>query len=379
MITPTQFREHFPVLRDKVHFASCSQGALSVELSGALRRFEQQMVEHPNPWAGWMAEVERARAMFAGLIGADPADIAIVSCASEGAFQVASGYDWRPGDSIVTSAVEFPSVAHVWLAQRTRGVAVRHAVPSRDPWLLGVDDFAAVMDTGARLVSVPLVAYQHGHRLPVRAVTELAHDRGARVFVDAYQGFGVEPVDVRELDCDYLVSGAVKYGLGVPGIAFLYIRPGLPCDLAPQLTGWFARADPFAFDPFHLDYAADARRFQTGTPPVPAAYGAVAGFGLLADLDTPALAAHVADLAELLHERLMAAGFTIASPADRERRGPQVAVEVPDPDRVSAQLDQRGVSTSPRGRLLRLSMHYYNLDTDIERVVDELRRLRGAG
>jgi selenocysteine lyase/cysteine desulfurase len=379
MITPAQFREHFPVLRDKVHFASCSQGALSVELSGALRRFEQEMMEHPNPWAGWMAEVERARGLFAGLIGADPADVAVVSCASEGAFQVASGYDWRAGDSIVTSAVEFPSVAHVWLAQRTRGATVRHAVPGRDPWLVGVDDFAAVMDAGARLVSVPLVAYQHGQRVPVRAVTELAHDRSARVFVDAYQGFGVEPVDVRELDCDYLVSGALKYGLGLPGIAFLYVRPGLPGDLAPQLTGWFGRENPFSFDPFHIDYAADARRFQTGTPSVPAAYGAAAGFGLLAGLETAALTAHIADLAELLHERLGAAGFTVASAVDRERRGPQVAVAVPDPDGVAAQLDKRGVSTSPRGRLLRLSLHYYNLDTDVLRVVKELRRLRDAG
>ena len=111
---------------------------------------------------------------------------------------------------------------------------------------------------------------------------------------------------------------------------------------------------------------------------MPAAYGAVAGFGLLAGLDAGALAAHVADLAELLHERLVAAGFTVASAADRERRGPQVAVAVPDPDGVAAQLDQRGISTSPRGRLLRLSLHYYNLDTDVLRVVEELRRLRDA-
>jgi len=379
VITPEQFRERFPVLRDKVHLASCSQGALSVELSAALDRFERQMLEHPNPWAAWSEEVEKARRTFAALIGAHPAEVAVVSCASEGAFQVASGYDWQPGDAIVTSAVEFPSVAHVWLAQRARGVTVRHAVPSKDEWLVWVDDFAAVIEAGTRLVSVPLVAYQHGQRLPVRAVTELAHNRGARVIVDAYQGFGVEPLDVGDLDCDYLVSGALKYGLGLPGIAFLYVRPGLRSDLAPQLTGWFARKDPFSFDPFHLDYAADARRFQTGSPGVPAAYGAVAGFGLLAELDAGAVAAHVADLAELLHERLVAAGFAVVSAVDRERRGPQVAVAMPDPDGVAARLDQRGVSTSPRGRLLRLSLHYYNLDTDVLRVVEDLRSLRDAG
>jgi selenocysteine lyase/cysteine desulfurase len=379
MIAPAQFREHFPVLRDKVHFASCSQGALSVELSAALRRFEQEMVDHPNPWRGWSLEVERARHAFAVLVGAEPADVAVVSCASEGAFQAASGYAWRSSDTIVTSAIEFPSIAQVWLAQQARGANVRHVRPGGDQWLVGIDDFAAAIDDRVRLVSVPLVAYQHGQRLPVRAVTDLAHEHGARVFVDAYQGLGVEPVDVRELDCDYLVSGALKYGLGLPGIAFLYVRPGLYSDLAPQLTGWFARKDPFAFDPYHLDFADDARRFQTGSPPVPAAYAAVAGFGLITRLDSGAVAAHVANLAELLHEQLVAAGFTVASAADRERRGPQVAIAVPDPEGVAARLEQRSISSSPRGRLLRLSLHYYNLDDDVVRVVEELRRLRKVG
>ena len=369
-ITAEDFRARFPVLDTKVHLASCSQGALSQDVTNALARFQSEMVNHPNPWAYWSEEVERARAVFAELIGAPSSTVAVVGCASEGAYQVASGYDWR-GGGIVTSTVEFPSIAQVWMAQAARGARVHHARPAKDGWV-GLDSFAAVVDRHTRLVATPLIVYQHGQRLPVNAIAELAHAHGAHLFVDAYQGLGVETFDVDSLDCDYLVSGALKYGLGIPGIAFLYVRPGITADLDPQLTGWFGQADPFRFDPLHLEFATDARRFQTGSPPIAAAYGAAAGLGLVQAVGIPHIRARIASLTDLLQESLIAAGHTVASPTDPALRGPQVAVAVEDPDALAHELDRRGIATSPRGRLLRLSLHYYNSPEDIDRVTREL-------
>ncbi|UYM04304.1 aminotransferase class V-fold PLP-dependent enzyme [Solicola gregarius] len=376
-LSPAEFRRHFPAFEDTVHLASCSQGALSDQLSSALFEFQHTIREYGAPWDLWMGEVERARTMFAHLIGASPEEIAVLPSASAGAYQVASTQDWSTRPRLVTTDLEFPSVAHVWLAQRERGADVTFA--AEHDGRVGTDDFAAVIDGDTGLVSVPLVSYRNGFRFEVKDAAEAAHAAGAKVFVDAYQGLGVEPVSVAELDCDYLVCGALKYLLGISGIAFLYVRGGLTDPVDPPATGWFGRRDPFEFDPRNLDYPTDARRFEAGTPSVPSAYGAVAGLRQLAGLDAKAVRAHVTDLSSQLGSELMASGEVLASPADDERRGPQVALRDDDPDALSAYLKARRIVCSPRGDVLRISLHYYNDTSDIEaalQAISDYRRSR---
>ncbi|RAY15994.1 aminotransferase class V-fold PLP-dependent enzyme [Actinomadura craniellae] len=347
---------------------------MSDALAGSLAEFQARLLEPGDPWHPWTERVEEARRRFADLIGADADEVAIVSCASEGAYQVASGLAWSPGDAIVTTDLEFPSIAHVWLAQRARGATVRHAVSTGG--FATLDGYDQAIDERTRLVSVPLVSFRHGQRLPVAEIAALAHRRGAQVIVDAYQGLGVEPVNVAELGCDYLIGGALKYLLGIPGIAFLYARAGASQDRDPQLTGWFGRADPFSFNPYELDYAKTARRFEVGTPPVPAAYGAVAGLRLISALDPRAVREHIAALTDHLHTELARRGETIASPAAPDARGPQVAIRDTDPERLASFLAARRIMTSPRGELLRLSVHYYNTEADMAAAITAIADYR---
>jgi len=374
MPTPEEFRQRFPSLSDTVHLASCSQGALSDALAAALLEFQCTMREHGAPWGRWMEEVDNARSLFANVINARPDEIAVVSCASSAAFQVASTQDWRRRPRIITTDVEFPSVAHVWLAQQPSGAEVVY-VPVR-AGLVDPADYEREIDETCGLVSVPLISYRNGLRLPVREVVEAAKAAGARTFVDAYQGAGVEPIDVRDLDCDYLTSGSLKYLLGIPGIAFLYVRAGLEDFIQPSATGWFGRINPFSFDPHHIDFPAQARRFDKGTPSIPSAFGAVAGMRLLATVDTASIRDHVAMLGRELHERLLADGERLSSPSEAQMRGPQVAVMDRDPEDLAGFLAARRIVTSPRGDFLRLSLHYYNTAEDIDAVVDAIRAYR---
>jgi selenocysteine lyase/cysteine desulfurase len=372
------FRRQFPSLADTVHLASCSQGAASLRLIAALEEFQWSLRSHGAPWDRWMAEVDSARRLFAELIGATPDEVAIVSCASEGAYQVASTIDWHRRPVIVSADLEFPSIAHVWLAQRRRDARVRFV--SGDDSATAAEDYGTLIDHDTGLVSVPLVSYRGGHRFPVRDIAKAAHAAGARVFVDAYQAAGVLPVNVRDLDCDYLVAGALKYLLGVPGLAFLYSRGGLADDLPPELTGWFGRANPFSFDPRTLDFADSARRFETGTPAIPSAYGAVAGMTTLreAGVDAAAIERHVMSLAASCANALAGADEQVVSPADPALRGPQVAIVDDDPAALSAFLAARRIVTAPRGDLLRLSFHYYNNEEDVIAICEAIREYRAS-
>lgn len=349
------------------HLASCSQGALSQRVIEAHAAFLTSWRRRGAPWDEWTAVVERARRRFAGLVGAGQDEVAVVSCASEGAHQVASSLPLEDGRRTwVVTDLEFPSIAHVWRAQaEARGVRLRR-VPapggSVDP-----DRLFAAIGPDVALVSVPLVAYANGLRPPVAEVVARARAVGARVFVDAYQGVGVLPVDVRRLGCDYLVAGALKYLLGAPGIAFLYVRREVVSDHRPSHTGWFGRRDPFAFDPDTLDYAPDARRFEIGTPAVPAAYAADAGLSLVAELDLAALWPRLEGLAQDLQGRLLALGARLTSPLDPARRGPQVTVRTDHPQELAAFLAARGVIASPRGRAVRFALHHHTDLADVER------------
>lgn len=374
--SPAAFRAHFPAFADSVHLASCSQGALSDALAAELFEFQHTIREHGAPWDKWMAKVAEARALFAQLIGADADDIAVVPSASEGAYQVASTQAWSERPGIVTTDLEFPSLGHVWLAQQGRGADVQFV--AHHDGLVDTEDYAALITERTRLVSVPLVSYANGLRFPVREVAALARENGARSFVDAYQGLGVEPVDVTELGCDYLVSGSLKYLLGISGIAFLYVRPGLRDAVSPPLTGWFGRTNPFEFDPRHLDYPEHARRFETGTPSIPSAYGAVAGLKMVHQVDAHRVRDHIGGLTGQLQQRLLDAGERLRSPLDDARRGPLVALADRDPDALAAFLAGRRIVCSARGDVLRMSLHYYNVESDLDAVVAAIAEYRAS-
>jgi len=368
------FRNCFPILSDTVHLASCSLGPRSAALDDAMRRMLDELHRDPTPWDQWLAEVEQSRREFATLIGAGVEEVAVVPSATVGAFQVAStlGLARRPG--IVTTDADYSSVAQVFAAQGQRGARVAH-IPERGAGV-PAEDYLAEIDERTALVSVPLVSYRTGARLPVAEVISAARAAGARVFVDAYQSAGVQPIDVAELDCDYLVSGCMKYLLGIPGIAFLYVRGGLDDEQPPQLTGFYGRANPIAFDPHALDWPQDARRMQINMPTLPAAMAANAGLKLVNGLDGAAVARHVGGLVDAAIERLAAIGAPLCSPTEPALRGPQVAIVDADPMGLAGFMNARRIFPA-RGHVVRLSFHYFNDEADLDaacQAVDQWRR-----
>ncbi|MBB5896021.1 aminotransferase class V-fold PLP-dependent enzyme [Kutzneria kofuensis] len=358
-LSPAAFRARFPMLGNRVHLASCSLGARSLDLDDALRLMLDDMADGGAPWDRFEDQLHQARQGFAALVGARVEQIAVVPNASVGAYQVASTMDFGRRPKIVTTDLEFPSVAHVWLAQRPRGAEVV---------------YGGEIDQATRLVSVPMTGYQYGERLPVADIARRAHDAGAEVFVDAYQAIGTEPVDVDRLGCDYLVAGTMKYLLGLPGLAFLYVRSPARTDRDPRLTGWFGRVDPFAFDPRTLDFAATATRFETGTPSVPAAYTANAGLRLIARTDLAAVRDHILGLTDLAIDLLTAQGRQVHA-LPRERRGAHIGLVDPDPIGLAKRLAAHGIAVSPRGDVVRLSFHHYSTTEDIDALCAALSRI----
>ena len=187
-------------------FRSCGGGAAHARRrrrrsgSGATRRSTRAT----RGGRSGRAASEATRDAAARLIGADRDEIALVPNTTAGISLVAEGLDWRPGDNVVTLADEFPSNVYPWLNLASRGVETRR-VPT-DNGRLDLDDLAAACDARTRIVSVSWVGYATGYRHDVERIVEIAHERGALMMLDAIQGLGVFPLDVRQ-DADRLSGG----------------------------------------------------------------------------------------------------------------------------------------------------------------------------
>ncbi len=366
-----QFRSRFPILARRTYVNNCSQGALSIDVERAMESYLTSWAERGSPWDEWVEEVERLRRVFAGSIGADSDEIAVVPSASDGISALATTFDFgSTRNGVVLGEFEFPTMSQVWLAQQRRGARIAWARAVDDT--LPVDAYAQAIDDRTLLVPASHVCFRNGFKTDIAALGSLCRDRGAYLFLDDYQHTGTAPLDVKRLGVDFMITGCLKYLLGPSGVALLYVRRELVEHLEPTVTGWFGRIEPFAFRADVLDWAPSARRFETGTPPIPSVYGATAGVLLLESLRYEVIGAQVDRLVRRFLDWARDAGCVVATPSDPARRGPLVVVRSNDAERLVSRLQDRGVITSSRGTGLRVAFHAYNDDSDADAVTAAL-------
>lgn len=371
---PDLIRHRFPVLDRLTYLNSCSQGALSDAVRSAYDDYLAVLEREGSAWDHWVACTERLRTAYARLFSVDADEIAVTTSASAGLNAIASALDLTGSrDTIVTTDLEFPTVGQIWHAHERRGARVVH-VPAEPDNTLSLDRLAAAIDERTAIVSVTHVCFRNGSRLDLEAITRLAHERGALVLVDAYQSAGAVPIDARALGVDFIVGGALKYLLASPGIAYLYANAATTSHLVPLATGWFADSDVFSMRIDRYAPSPSARRFEAGTPPIPAVYAGYAGVELMLEIGVEATAAHVEQLNTWLIDEIEALGGRIATPKAPGCRGPLVAVRSRDAEALVARLSSDGIVTSSRDNNLRVSAHCYNTAADIEHLLSSLRR-----
>jgi len=361
-------RSKFPVFKEKIYLNSCSQGALSEQVEAGFMEYLHSWHEQGSPWELWVEHYEEARGLFARFIGAEPDDVALVASASAGVNSVASALSFQQRRKVVLGEFEFPTMGHIWLAQRQRGAEVVFVKASNDR--LTVESYDERIDQDTLIVPLTHICFMNGFRMPTAEITEMAHQRGALVLLDDYQDCGTRPIDVKAMDLDVYVSGTLKYLLGPPGLAFMYVRRSLASSLVPSVTGWFGQANPFAFDVKLFDPAPGARRFESGTPPIPSIYGASEGVRLLEEIGMQTVATQVATLTKALLDGTRELGIRTKTPSDST--GPLVVLQSKEADKLVQQFTARNLVVSSRHDGLRISFHVYNTLDDVRAVLQLL-------
>jgi len=361
-------RSRFPIFQRKVYLNSCSQGALCKDVQAGLENYIASWHEQGSPWELWVDRYEAARTAFAQFINAGPEEVAIVTSASAGINAIASALNFRERNKVVMGEFEFPTMGHVWLAQRARGAQVQFVAAEGDR--ISIVNYERAVDRNTLIVPLTHVCFKNGFRSDVNTVAHIAHDAGALVMLDDYQDCGTRPVDVKALGVDFFVTGTLKYLLGPPGLAFMYVRRELIESLVPTMTGWFAQTNPFAFDPKVINLSPTARRFESGSPSVPNVYAAVPGFQLLQRLGMENVAGHIGRLTQSLLTRARELGIRVKTPANSV--GPLVVLQSKDSDELVRKLAARDIVASNRHDGLRIALHVYNTLDDVDAVVGAL-------
>ncbi|MHB1033839.1 MAG: aminotransferase class V-fold PLP-dependent enzyme [Pirellulales bacterium] len=369
------FRHKMPVTRKWAYFDHAAVAPLSGPARRALAAWAEEAAEEGDVhWPQWSSRVEKARELGARLIGAEPADMALVHNTTEGINLVAESFPWEPGDNVVTLADEFPSNLYPWMNLAGRGVETRR-VPT-DGRQVDLEMVDAACDSRTRIVSVSWVGYASGWRNDVDALAEIAHRHGAMLFLDAIQGLGVFPLDVGRTKVDFLAADGHKWLLGPEGAGLFYTRREHLALLRPFGVGWNSVIHAYDFSRIELELKDSAARYEGGSRNLAGYIALAASLELLAQFGTEAISRRVLEITDLARRELQRIGALVMVAPEPEHRSGIVTFELPgrDPHAVRQQCLDQGVVLSCRAGRLRISPHAYVDETDVRRLIDAIQQ-----
>jgi len=373
------YRKEFADFGDVIYLNVSYQGPLPLTaVRAAEEALKWKMLPFNIPDALHFDLPDRVREKIARIIGAQPDDVAITTGASAGAACVAAGVDWRPGDEVLIGQREFPIHYSSWLPYERAGkLAMRKVSPAGR--FITADDYVRAIGPRTRIVSASLVRFNDGARLDAARVAEACHAVGAMLLLDGSQCTGAMPMTVAELGADFIVCSGYKWLLGPYGTGFFWVAP----EAGERLT-----TGPLNFQALEgarnfSDLPAESLRVVPGARRWDAAE--TANFTNLAALDASldlvlaagvdAVACHNQALVGQIIDRLPGSRCVLASPAERERRGPYVCIAGRDPSETAAlfeKLQANRIFVSLREGAIRIAPYLYNTPEQISRMMDLL-------
>jgi selenocysteine lyase/cysteine desulfurase len=381
-IFPASVRADFPSVALETYMNSAAMHPLG---TFAARAIEQGLAYRLHGAGGGRADfgAERQQDLkkrYGQLIGATPAEIAYTANTSDGENIVVMGMDLaKRGGNIVIDELHFTTSLYMYKELEKKGVQLR--IVKHRNWAIDVNDMDRAIDKNTRLVSLALVSNVNGFIHDAKAVSALAHARGAYVFADIIQAVGAVPVDVKALGIDFASAGTYKWLMGERGLGFLYVREDLQGTVLPTTRYGHRQVSNFNRAELTWEPLPGAAKYETGGIGVLLAACVSAGIDYVQALGLDKIRAHARQLTDRLQKELPPLGYKPLTPSGNET--PILAFELKDTAATAKALQTGKVTATVIGNenRLRLSVSVFNTHEDIDRVVEVLggRRTSSAG
>jgi cysteine desulfurase/selenocysteine lyase len=364
-----RYAGEFPVRDKLIYLNHAAVAPLSRRAATAMQGLAADCMNFGSLHYGeWLAAYDGLRGATARLLGAEPSEIALVKNTSEGIATVALGFDWKPGDRMVAFREEFPANYYPWKRLEARGVEVT--------WLSVHDPLDRIDQAcrGARLLSISFVQYLSGYRAPLQAIGEICHRSRCFFVVDAIQGLGAFPVDVRACHIDALAADGHKWLLGPEGCGILYINQALQERVEPVEFGWTNVAAYNDYASRDMTLRQDAGRYEPGTLNTIGCFGLRAAIELLLEVGVGEIAPVLLNLADRIERGVRARGYEVLGERTPETGSGIVSFRRAglDSGELVRRLRTAAIAVAPRNGWVRTSPHFYLSPEEIDRFLAEL-------
>jgi len=364
-----RYASQFPVRDRLIYLNTAAVSPLSKPAADAMKQLsDDALLNGSLHYDQWLAAYEGLRVAAARLVNADRSEIALVKNTSEGIATVAMGLDWKSGDRMVVFREEFPANYYPWLRLQEKGVVITE-LSVTDP-LDRIDEAAR----GARLLSISFVNFLSGYRAPIEAIGEICLRNHCIYFVDAIQGLGAFPIDVRRCHIDALAADGHKWLTGPEGCGILYISQALQDQVEPVEFGWTNVAGYADYASRNMALRPDAGRYECGTLNTIGCFGLRAAIELLLEADPGIIAPVVQNLGDRIANGVVSKGYELATERTQSHGAGIVSFRKAgvDPQPVVRRLREAGICVAPRAGWIRTSPHFYISPDDIDRMLAEL-------
>lgn len=372
-MTFEDLRSQFPVTREYNFLNHAAIAPLSKPAADALCDYARELSEAAYLRGTYFRTAEDIRKLSAQLIGASPDEVTFVKNTSEGINYVANGIQWAKGDSVVTNTLEFPANYYPWISLEQRGVNVR--VLEDEDGRLPFDRLTAAIDRRTRVVAISSVQWLSGFRVDLVRLGEFCKEKGVLLVVDAIQSLGVHPIDVEEMNIDFLAADGHKWLCGPEGAGIFYCRRELVEHLRPTEPGYLCMNHGFDSPIRKIDLRPDARRFDSGVYNLAGICALGASIKLLLDIGIEEIQVRVKELTDRLIEGVRSKGWRVHSPRTPSEWSGIVlfSSQKHDPVQVKRHLrDEFRIIVAHRMGHLRASPHCYNTPEEIDQLVEAL-------
>jgi cysteine desulfurase/selenocysteine lyase len=368
-----EIRRTFPITKRFGYFNHAGVSPFSTRVAAALcRHAEEQKMRAGFAEPRWAQRVEEARRRAAVLINARPSEIAFVDNTTQGLNYFARGLVWKRGDNVVLPRVEFPSNVYPWLALRELGVRLKF-VREKDG-RIAVEDVERAIDARTRIVAISFVEFASGYRNRLAEIGKICRRRGVYFVVDGIQGLGAIKLDVKKCLIDGLAAGGHKWLLAPQGTGIFFCSRRVLNELHHPTPGWLSMTDWQDFFNFKYKMWPDCRRYEPAQKNLIGIAGLNEALRMINELGIEAIEQRIIALTDHLCLRLEESGARVFSPrGEGEKSG--IVTFWPrrgTAEKICAQLFKRGIMVVPRQGKIRVSPHFYNIESELDRLVRAL-------
>jgi selenocysteine lyase/cysteine desulfurase len=365
-----QYRSQFPVAENLVYLNHAAVSPLCRPAAEAMKWLADDGLHFGSlHYDKWLAAYDGLRLAMARMIHAAPEEIALMKNTSEAISTVATGMSWKAGDKVVAFREEFPANYYPWLRLERLGVEVR--------WLSVFDPLDRIDEAckGARLLAISFVQYLSGYRADLNAIGEICARHGTFFFVDAIQGLGAFPLDVRKARISGLAADGHKWLTGPEGCAVLYVAQEAQDQIEPVEFGWTNVAGYADYSSRDMTLRGDAGRYECGTLNTIGCFGLRAAVEFLLEVGVERVGGAVQALGDRLWNGLRERGYETLGTRSAVTGAGIVSFRKPgtEAQEIVRRMKDLGFFAAPRQGWVRTSPHFYISPDDIDRLLEELQ------